>query len=160
MVAPILGEPLPMASHFPACLRGTINSQLHQVIVNISYTSPHNAFGELLRTPGPASQNYTGCEEPSEWEGSQDHPYSRAICSWNYECDYDYYRVPQFIFHAKCSNDIIQFRKNSRLGLCQCKPVHRLIPVLRYVSCDSTTNQQEWKMENQYVAVGCICHSA
>ena len=157
--APILGGPC--KSRLPACLSV---GQPHQANVNISYTNPHNILDELSRKPSAASLNFSRCEGIPELDNQlSSNPYSQAICPWSYECDYDYCRVPHTIFHAKCSDDIYQYRniKNLRRGgQCQCKTLYRPIPVLKFVSCHPNTYQQEWQTETQYVAVGCVCQSS
>jgi hypothetical protein len=83
-----------------------------------------------------------------------------AMCSWVYECDYEEGRFPQYIFHARCTEDKFSYMKQlsaSNGDTCQCGAVYRPIQVLRFSSCNPETDIAEWKWESYQVSVGCQC---
>ena len=88
---------------------------------------------------------------------------SQRMCSLTYLCDYDAGRFPQYILHASCGLEQVNYRiANSEgmrrtYGRCQCKPILRPLTVLRFVGCEP---YEQWRMEQQVVSVGCSCDTS
>ena len=85
---------------------------------------------------------------------------SQHMCSLTYLCDYDAGRFPQYILHASCGLEQVEYRIANGKGMrpthgrCQCKPILRPLTVLRFVGCEP---YEQWRMEQQVVSVGCSC---
>ena len=77
-----------------------------------------------------------------------------AVCSSEYQCDYDAGRFPQYITHVVCNWNRVDYFKGGQPGHCQCRPIYRPLNVLKFVGCDP---YEQWRMEEQAVSVGCSC---
>ena len=83
--------------------------------------------------------------------------YGRANCPWNYICDFDPHRIPQYLYLAECMElGTLSSSSSPSIGV----EVYYPIPVLRTVepSCDplnSTTTT--WKWDVQVIPVACVC---
>ena len=96
--------------------------------------------------------NYTPClEYPSPITPRSSTP---AVCSSQYQCDYDPGRFPPYIPRVVCKGEQVNYSRNNQPGQCQCKPILRPLTVLRFVGCDP---YEQWRMEQQVVSVGCSC---
>ena len=118
--------------------------------VNLTYEDQTTTRRKLLETY--SENTYTEClKYPSPIPSPLSTP---DVCSSEYQCDYDAGRFPQYIAHVVCKDKRVKYPKGGQWAECQCRPIYRPIPVLRFVGCDP---YEQWRMEEQSVSVGCSC---
>ena len=118
--------------------------------VNLTYEDWANTTRRVL--DAHKESNYTKClEYQSPITPRLSVP---AVCSLQYQCDYDAGRFPPYIAHVVCKGEQVNYSRNNRQSECQCKPILRPLTVLRFVGCEP---YEQWRMEHQVVSVGCSC---
>ena len=65
-------------------------------------------------------------------------------CPWDYQCDYNQNRIPQYLWKAKCRTD-------------NAVTVNYTVPVLKREACNSLS---PWQMVIEYIPVACTCLNA
>ena len=83
---------------------------------------------------------YVGCTQYYEVQEHTDDG-SRLNCRWNYTCDYDKNRIPQYLWKADC-NDTTSVAVNYP------------VPVVKRESCNT---QSPWQLVIETVPVACTC---
>ena len=81
---------------------------------------------------------YVGCTQYYE---VQEHTGFQLNCRWNYTCDYDKNRIPQYLWRAEC---------NATSSVAVNYPV----PVVKRESCNT---QSPWELVIETVPVACTC---
>jgi len=98
--------------------------------------------------------------------------YGTPLCSWNYTCDYNRNRIPQYLWQADCSNSSPPTeltRVSGATADCQectvyeCEPINYKIPVLMLESnprnCNPFSLQEAvWSWEIKEIPVACSCN--
>ena len=130
-------------------------SQSSTIPVNLTYVRALDRALSTLDNPNPSIPTYNKCAALSN-QLINTTTSSAAICPWAYECDYDERRFPPHIFHAKCKNP------GKELGItdgakCHCKEIYQNIKVIKYSGCDLESGEDQWRMENYLITVGCVC---
>ena len=138
-------------SAYALCLaRSTVQLSNFTLPVIVTYEEQRTIRDTLLGTDLESS--YTKCLKDTSPIPS---PLSTPdVCSSEYQCDYDAGRFPQYIAHVVCKDKRVKYPKGGQWAECQCRPIYRPIPVLRFVGCDP---YEQWRMEEQSVSVGCSC---
>jgi len=99
--------------------------------------------------------------------------YGTPLCSWNYTCDYNRNRIPQYLWQADCSNSSPPTeltRVSGATADCQectvyeCEPINYKIPVLMLESnprnCNPFSLQEAvWSWEIKEIPVACSCNN-
>ena len=103
---------------------------------------------------GGTNPKYTKCRETgAEWDTTTAvSSSSRYLCQWTYECDYDAGRIPSFLHHAKCSNDVFRYNNADY----RCKPISTSIQVIRLKGCTADSDTEEWTVEDYVISTACV----
>ena len=92
------------------------------------------------------------------------------LCSWDYTCDYNRNRIPQYLWQADCSNSSppTELTSGATAGctectVYECTPVYYKIPVLTLDSnprnCNPFSLQDAvWSWELKDIPVACSCN--
>uniref|UniRef100_A0A1I7XNK3 Interleukin-17 n=1 Tax=Heterorhabditis bacteriophora TaxID=37862 RepID=A0A1I7XNK3_HETBA len=108
------------------------------------------AVGEVIEEDWiPQTTEPELCELSPKAEGDTT-VMQRALCPWESRVNYDETREPKIISEAFCL-----CRRSRGASGAFCMPIRREFPVLRRISCDSTTGYWQYSRGTQSVTVGC-----
>ena len=130
-------------------------SQSSTIPVNLTYEQNLNTALKTLYNPNPNIPTYNKCAALNNLLINTTTALA-AICPWAYECDYDERRFPPHIFHAKCTNPGRELAVTDGT-MCHCKEIYQNIKVIKYSSCDPESGEDQWRMEDYLITVGCAC---
>ena len=109
------------------------------------------------------------CECSLTYSRSYDRLYGTPLCSWNYTCDYNRNRIPQYLWQADCSRSspppelTTSATADCECPRYECTPVFYKIPLLTLETntrnCDPFSLQDAvWSWSLEEVPVACSCN--